>query len=188
MSHKYTLPQRFILNVGTIEERKNVLLALKALTHLPQDVHLVIVGRNTHYTKKVVCYAKKHNLTNRLHILNNVTNEELPAIYKLSQCFVYPSRYEGFGLPIIEAIQCGCAVVACIGSCLEEAGGKYSLYVHPDDVLGMANAVLFWLDNPEEKAKSIALSREYVKRFENNDMALQLKNLYQEVLNEKTKA
>ena len=52
----------------------------------------------------------------------------------------------------------------------------------------MANAVLYWLNNPEEKAKSIALSREYVKRFENNDMALQLKNLYQEVLNEKTKA
>ena len=188
VSCKYALPQRFILNVGTIEERKNVLLALKALTHLPQDVHLVIVGRNTHYTKKVVCYAKKHDLTSRLHILNNVTNEELPAIYKLSQCFVYPSRYEGFGLPIIEAIQCGCAVVACIGSCLEEAGGKYSLYVNPDDVLGMANAVLYWLNNPEEKAKSIALSREYVKRFENNDMALQLKNLYQEVLNEKTKA
>ena len=79
--------------------------------------------------------------TDRVHILNNVNNDDLAGIYQLATCFVYPSRYEGFGLPIIEAIQCGLSVVACTGSCLEEAGGDSCLYVHPDDVEGMADSI-----------------------------------------------
>lgn len=182
---RYALPQRFILNVGTIEERKNILLAVEALVQLPYDTHLVIVGRSTRYTDRVLQRAREIGVAARLHILHGVTNQELPAIYHLAQCFVYPSRYEGFGLPIIEAVQCGLAVVACTGSCLEEAGGDACLYVAPDDVSAMAKALQQLLDNPQERAERIARSRRYITRFENNDIALQIKSVYQKTLKEK---
>ena len=176
--NKFQLPQQFILNVGTIEKRKNVLLAVKALPLLSNDTHLVIVGRNTPYTKEIEAWAKSHHLTDRVHILNNVNNDDLAGIYQLATCFVYPSRYEGFGLPIIEAIQCGLSVVACTGSCLEEAGGDSCLYVHPDDVEGMATALKQLLDNPEERVQRAQKAREYVTRFENNNVAAQVQQQY----------
>ena len=176
--NKFQLPQQFILNVGTIEKRKNVLLAVKALPLLSNDTHLVIVGRNTPYTKEIEAWAKSHNLSDRVHILNNVNNDDLAGIYQLATCFVYPSRYEGFGLPIIEAIQCGLSVVACTGSCLEEAGGDSCLYVHPDDVEGMAAALKQLLDNPEERVQRAQKAREYVTRFENNNVAAQVQQQY----------
>ena len=176
--NKFQLPQQFILNVGTIEKRKNVLLAVKALPLLSNDTHLVIVGRNTPYTKEIEAWAKSHNLSDRVHILNNVNNDDLAGIYQLATCFVYPSRYEGFGLPIIEAIQCGLSVVACTGSCLEEAGGDSCLYAHPDDVEGMAVALKQLLDNPEERTQRAQKAREYVTRFENNNVAAQVQQQY----------
>ena len=137
-SKLYTLNSKlkYILSVGTIEERKNTLLAVKALHHLPEELSLVLVGRPTKYDETIRQYAAKHGLTNRVKLLHGVSDEELPALYAGAEAFVYPSRYEGFGIPIIEAIAMGLPVVACTGSCLEEAGGPDSLYVAPDDAEG----------------------------------------------------
>ncbi len=114
---------KYILSVGTIEARKNILLAVKALetSQLPDDLHIVIIGRHTPYTDTVARYARDHGLEARVHILHNVSDAELPAYYAAAEAFVYPSRYEGFGIPIIEAISCGLPVVACTGSCLDHA-------------------------------------------------------------------
>ena len=142
VAQHYQLPQRYILNVGSIETRKNVLQAVQALLYLPSDVSLVIIGRPTDYTHKVMAYAQRQNLQQRVRILHGVPDEHLPALYAMAEVFVYPSVYEGFGIPIIEAIRCGLPVVACSGSCLEEAGGPDNIYVSPGDVLGMANAGL----------------------------------------------
>ena len=136
----YMLPKRYIVNVGTIEERKNVLLAVKALTMLPDEISLVIVGRPTPYTDKVKAFVAEHAMQHRVKFLHGVPYEDLPAIYQMAEACVYPSRYEGFGLPIIEAIQSGLPVVACTGSCLEEAGGNETIY-EPDDAFGMAEAI-----------------------------------------------
>ncbi len=77
-----------------------------------------------------------------MKILNGVPFADLPAIYQQAKVFVYPSRFEGFGIPIIEAISIPVSpVVAATGSCLEEAGGPASIYVHPNDVEGMAEAL-----------------------------------------------
>ena len=129
MRLQYGLPKRFILNVGTIEQRKNVLLAVKALPDLPEDLSLVIIGRHTNYTNEVLDYVNTHDLSRRVFILHNVPDDHLPALYAQAEVFVYPSVYEGFGIPIIEAISSGLPVVACTGSCLEEAGGPDNLYV-----------------------------------------------------------
>ncbi len=178
----YALPERYILNVGTIERRKNIQLAVEALALLPSQLHLVIVGRETAYVKDVKEAIARHGLQERVHMLHNVPNNELPALYHLAEAFVYPSRYEGFGIPIIEAIQSGLPVVACTGSCLEEAGGPYSLYVDPDDVEGMAQAIAKVTKDAEGRDERIRQSKNYVHRFENNNVAKQVIKIYQQLL------
>ena len=170
---------RYFLQVGTIEERKNALESVQALEDLPKDVHLVLVGRETPYAGQVRRYAAMRGLTDRLHILSGVSNEELAKIYRHAICFAYPSRYEGFGIPIIEAIQSGLPVVAATGSCLEEAGGPDSIYVSPDDSHGLAAAVRKLCS--EDNRERIIREQEYVKRFENNNVAQQMLQLYHEL-------
>ena len=170
----YHLPDRFILNVGTIEQRKNLRLAVDALPFLPSDLHLVAVGRQTDY-------AKTLPQSDRLHLLSGVPDDHLAAIYHLAEAFVYPSRYEGFGIPIIEAIAAGLPVVACTGSCLEEAGGPDSLYVHPDDVGGMAAAITTVLKGAEGRDQRIRASQQYIQRFRGTDVAGQVLDLYREL-------
>ena len=173
---------RYILSVGSIEARKNILLAVKALPYLPSDLNLVIIGRHTKYTDVVIAYAKEHQLEHRVKIMHGVSDTDLPALYAGAEAFVYPSVYEGFGIPIIEAIGCGLPVVACTGSCLEEAGGPDSLYVAPNDVLGMANAIRSVLKGADGREQRIEASREYIRRFNGNDVAGQVYNLYQRLL------
>lgn len=178
----YMLPERYIVNVGTIEERKNVLLAVKALRMLPEDISLVIVGKATSYTEKVKAYIRENALESRVKILHNVPNEDLPAIYQMAEACVYPSRYEGFGVPVIEAIQSGLPVVACTGSCLEEAGGNGTIYVDPDDVYAMAEAIKQVVKGAPGREERIASSRQYITRFEGNNVAQQVMNVYRDVL------
>ena len=172
---KYGLPQRFILNVGTIERRKNLLLAVSALDSVPSEIHLVAVGRQTEYARQL-----PHS--NRVHLLSGISDAELAALYQMAEVFVYPSRYEGFGIPIIEAIHSGLPVVACTGSCLEEAGGPDSLYVDPDDVQAMATAICQSLCGADGREKRIEQSRQYVRRFVGKDVASQVATLYRSLL------
>ncbi len=185
VSQKYHLPRRFVLNVGTIEARKNVSLAVRALPRLPEDVALVVVGKPTEYTERVGQEAERLGVAPRLHLLHGVPNDDLAAIYQLATVFVYPSYYEGFGIPIIEAIQSGLPVVAATGSCLEEAGGRDCLYVSPDDAQEMAQAITAFLDNEEMRRECTARSRQYVTRFENREVASQVKGIYEKMINKK---
>lgn len=174
--------KRYILSVGSIEARKNILLAVKALPYLPDDLSLLIVGRHTPYADEVSAYAEAHSLSHRVTIRHNVTDAELPALYAGAEVFVYPSRYEGFGIPIIEAVSSGLPVVACTGSCLEEAGGPDSLYVDPDDAEAMAAAIRQVLRGADGREERIRRSREYIRRFEGHDVAAQVYDLYHSLL------
>lgn len=174
----FNLPRRYMLSVGTIEERKNLMLALRSLAHLPEDIHLVAVGKQTKYASQVEAEAEKLGLKHRLHMLSGVSDADLQAIYSHAEVFVYPSRYEGFGIPIIEAIFSGLPVVACTGSCLEEAGGPHCLYVHPDDVEDFAQSVSRMLIGSPERDSRIQLSQNYVQRFRGADVAGQVMEVY----------
>lgn len=165
---KYHLPARYILCVGSIEERKNALLAVEAMTGVPEDIHLVLVGKRTRYTNQIDSFISTHQLEQRVHLLHDVTFQYLPAIYQLAEIFVYPSRFEGFGIPIIEALHSGIPVIAATGSCLEEAGGPDSVYVHPDDKEGLKEAINALLNNPEKRQYIIKQGQQYVTRFSEN--------------------
>ena len=182
MRLQYGLPKRFILNVGTIEQRKNILLAVKAMSDLPSDISLVIIGRHTSYTNEVLDYINTHRLSRRVFILHNVPDDHLPALYAQAEAFVYPSVYEGFGIPIIEAISSGLPVVACTGSCLEEAGGPDNLYVSPTDPEALAHAVRQVLKGALGREKRIARSREYIRRFEGQDVSSQVLDIYKKLV------
>ena len=179
---RYSLPDHYILNVGTIEERKNVMLVVKALQQLPRQEHLVIVGRKTGYTNEVMEYAAHHGVDDRIVLLHGVPNTDLPALYQMADVFVYPSRYEGFGVPVIEAAQSGLPVVAATGSCLEEAGGPDNYYVDPDDEDAMASALHRLLTDEAERLRVAHSGSEYVRRFEGNRLAEQMMDEYRSVL------
>ena len=187
--------KRDIIEYGDVDESKISLIyqscapkftvsqmAVKALPYLPDDVKLVIVGRHTPYTDEVSTYAEKEHLSHRIRIMHGVSDEALPKLYAEAEAFVYPSRYEGFGIPIIEAISCGLPVVACTGSCLEEAGGPDSLYVDPDDAQAMAQAIRQVLRGAEGREKRIENSQQYIKRFAGRDVAGQVAELYRRLL------
>lgn len=175
---RYSLPQRYILFVGTIEERKNALLAAQALPYLSDEIHLVLVGRQTAYAKTIFSFARQNGLANRIHMLSGVPTSDLYAIYQQAECFVYPSRYEGFGIPVIEAIQSRLPVIACTGSCLEEAGGPDNVYVDPDEPQEMAMAIKSITDNPDAARQIVTRSLDYIRRFENGNVAQEMLNVY----------
>ena len=128
-------------------------------------------------------YAARNGLGRRVKFLHDVPADDLPAIYQRAEACVYPSRYEGFGLPVIEAIQSGLPVVACTGSCLEEAGGNATLYVDPDDVCAMADAVKKVLKGAPAREERIAAGLDYIRRFENDGVAQRVLEVYDEILN-----
>ncbi|MDO4948622.1 MAG: glycosyltransferase family 1 protein [Bacteroidales bacterium] len=182
VSDSHHLPPKYILTVGTLEERKNAGLIVKALERLPYDINLVMVGRRTPYINKVMREAERHGIGKRILILSDLPFSDLPAIYQMAEVFVYPSRYEGFGIPIIEAIHSGIPVVAAKGSCLEEAGGPDSMYVDPDDADALARCILANLQHTPEREQRIVKSRQYVARFDEQNLADEVLKVYESLL------
>jgi len=178
---KYALPHKYILSVGTIEERKNLLLIAKSLT-IVDHIHLVVVGKETKYSKLVKVFISANKLVNRVHFIQHVAHDDLPAIYQQAEMFIYPSRFEGFGIPIVEALHSGIPVIAAKGSCLEEAGGPNSVYVDPDDELNLANQIKSILDNTEKRTNMIDSGRRYLEKFESKKIAHQILELYQNTI------
>lgn len=178
---RHNLPQEFILSVGSIEKRKNTMLAVKALAQLPTNLHLVLIGKWTPYVEELKAVAKQSGVENRLHIIHKASSADLPAIYQSATVFAYPSVYEGFGIPILEALYSRVPVVAAKGSCLEEAGGKYSLYVDKDDEKGMAEAIKQAM-MPERRAKMIDEGYKWAQKFTMQQMAQETIECYKKVI------
>ncbi len=179
---RYSLPRKYVLNVGSIEERKNALLAIKAMEGLPDEVHLVIVGKHTPYTDKIKSYADEKGLARRIRFIHNLPFADLPAVYQMATVFIYPSRFEGFGIPILEALHSGVPVVAATGSCLEEAGGPYSIYVDPDNVEETAAALRLLCTDEAQRKEMIEKGKEFAASFSEEQQAEQLMEIYKKVL------
>lgn len=180
---KYNLAPRYLLQVGTIEPRKNLLLSIKALPAVPEDVKLIVVGKPTTYLDEVKKEVVKLGLQQRVIFLHSVPFEDLPALYQLASIFLYPSRFEGFGIPIIEALNSNVPVIAATGSCLEEAGGPGSYYVQPDDDYQLAKYINFILDTPEKSKEMVLEGKAYVQRFSDEKIGADLMNIYKKLAN-----
>ena len=183
VKEKYNLPERFIVAVGTVESRKNQLLAVKALRGLPDDVKLVIVGRRTAYATEIDNYiASQRGLASRVMFLEGVPFIDLPVIYALAQVSSYTSRFEGFGIPVIEALSVGTPVIAATGSCLEEAGGKGGVYVDPDNVDQYIEEARVLLDSRYHCDKLVELGRRHIKKFNLDNFAKGIMTTYNKAI------
>lgn len=191
------LPPRFLLFVGTIEPRKNLVRLLEAFgsilsggdangaagTHAQSltDVHLVIAGRKGWLYDDVLTTASRPDLRERVHLLDFVHDDDLPALYNLAEVFVYPSLYEGFGLPVLEAMACGTPVVTSRVSSLPEVTGNAAVLVDPYDQQAIAAGVAEALQQTG-RLRGPAMRR--VQRFTWEQAAIALLACYLRVLQE----
>ncbi len=176
---KYQLPGEFILFVGTLEKRKNAGLILKAMARVKRDVPVVLVGKPTGYLAELVGLMKKHNLSDRVRFVHDASFADLPAFYRMASVFVYPSVFEGFGIPIVEAIACGVPVITSNGSCFSEAGGPHCIYVNPSNPEELGDAITMVLDNSNLRTTMIDGSANYARRFAPAVIAEEMMRLYQ---------
>ncbi|MBI4359846.1 MAG: glycosyltransferase family 4 protein, partial [Candidatus Jacksonbacteria bacterium] len=138
---KYGLPENFILSVGTLEPRKNYETLLEAFDMLcGSEVHLLIVGSEGWKFDRIYRFWNRMKRKSQVRFLFNVTREDLPALYSAARLFIYPSFYEGFGFPPLEAAACGAPVIVSHGSSLPEIMGDAALYVDPFNIADLARA------------------------------------------------
>ncbi|SEG46421.1 Glycosyltransferase involved in cell wall bisynthesis [Halpernia humi] len=173
---KFSLPSRFILNVGTIEPRKNLLNIVKAI--VDSEINLVVIGKRTKYFKKIEKCIAKNKLKNQVQFLENVSMEELSAIYQLADIFVYPSLFEGFGIPVIEALFSETAVITSNTSSLPEAGGENSLYINPENVEDLKAKILFLWNNESERKRLVERALIEVQKFTDDKIGKKLMEVY----------
>ncbi len=180
---RHGLPRRYLVQIGTIEERKNALLSVRALSALSDPtVHLLLIGRGTHYLNKVLKEAETLGVADRVDVRSNIPFADLPYILQGAKLALYPSRYEGFGLPVLEAISGGKPVIAATGSCLEEAGGDGAIYVNPDSAREMCQAIEHLMSHPHAVAELRAKGLAHCEKFSNSDVAGNTHNLYESLL------
>jgi glycosyltransferase involved in cell wall biosynthesis len=130
---RFGLPRDYLLAVGTIEPRKDHLTLLRALAAVPGAPLLVLVGGIGWKVKPILAQIRVQEKAGRVRYLGRVDDEWLPALYSAAGLSVYPSLYEGFGLPVLEAMACGCPVLCSDSSSLPEVGGNAAAYFRTGD-------------------------------------------------------
>ncbi len=175
----------FMLYVGSINSRKNLLGAVKALELLPESVRipLYIVGGGREYKREVEQYVHEHQLDKWCIFLTNVSNDQLHVLYRKALLFVYPSFYEGFGLPLVEARLSGCPVITSNVSSLPEAAGKHSLFASPDDPQALSYAMELLIINDDlHSTLAMQSMKEALETLHPKVLAEQLMQVYGKVL------
>lgn len=159
------LPERFLLYLGTLEPRKNLVSLVRAFARLRDpSLHLVLAGAKGWWYDTLLREIEALGLRDVVHLPGFVPGDELPLWYNAADCFVYPSAFEGFGLPVLEALACGRPTVTSNTSSLPEAGGDVALAVAPDSVEDMA-AALRAARTPEAAERARALGPTHAAAF-----------------------
>lgn len=174
---KFNLPSKFILNVGTIEARKNALTIVKSIKNT--NLTLVLIGKETAYADKIKEYIKDNNLEGKVIFLKGLSNRELAIVYQLACIFVYPSIFEGFGIPIIESLYSKTPVITSGQGVFPEAGGPNSLYLEnmydEDELYIKINSIL---QNENLKTQMVEKGFEFVQKFNDEIIAKEVIEAY----------
>ena len=182
LKSKYNLPEKYLLYVGTIEERKNLLNILKGIKEKEISMPLVVVGRKTDYFNKTIKPFLNENKMDGVIFPEKLSDQELAALYQNALCFIYPSFFEGFGIPILEALTSGIPVITSRGSCFEETGGQGSIYVDPHNPSEIGDAIIRITTDNALRNILIEKGIEHAKLFLPDAIALQFINLYKSLL------
>lgn len=180
---QFALPSEYLLYVGTIEERKNLLKIVQALHHGKIDFPLVVVGRKTAYYGQVKQFIDRNGLK-RIAFLDQVQASDLPAIYQGSSGFIYPSSYEGFGIPVLEALNSGVPVITSRGGCLEETAGKGGILIDPHNLEEMIHAIRQVLEESALRDRLIREGGAHALKFREEQTIPSLYNVYLECMHD----
>lgn len=178
----YGLYKPFILNVGTIEPRKNLARLIQAFSQLKQrrELDLVIAGGRGWMYDEIYQAPEKFRVSAQVRFIGFTPDEDLPALYSLAELFAYPSLYEGFGLPVLEALACGAAVVTANNSSLPEVAGDAALLVDARDVDALAWAMSRLLDDAPWRATLQRKALAQAKKFSWTASAAELQRAFVE--------
>lgn len=183
---KYALPKQYILSVGTLQERKNIKLLIKAYPYLPKEIQIpiVIVGNGGSYKKELQALIVQLQLENLVIWIKNLDSDKtLQALYQNASLFVYPSFYEGFGLPVAEALLSKTPVITGNNSALREAGGPNTRFISPTNEQALAQAIQLVLENTSLAKKMIEKGYEYAhKTFHPQKLNEEMMTCYQKIL------
>ena len=155
---------RFLLSVGTFDPRKRVDLLMRVAASL-EGITLVVAGDQGVYAAEVARAATRHGVAGRTVVTGHLPLADLVALYSGAACLLFTSAYEGFGLPVLEAMACGSTVAAFRNSALAEVGGDAAILVDDGDAAALATVVRRLLDSPTERSERVAMGREWAARF-----------------------
>lgn len=167
---KFSIQGDYILFVGTLQPRKNITRLIEAFSKVikaegHEDLQLVIVGKKGWLYEKILEAPNTYHVLEQVKFLDFVSDEDLPGLYEQAKCYVLPSLYEGFGLPVLEAMKYGCPVITSNISSLPEAGGDAALYVDPYSPDDIAEKIVYLLDNPKVQKEMREKGYEHIKKF-----------------------
>ncbi len=179
---KLEVPETYFLVVGTIEERKNLVQLLAAYALLPRSdrPHLVFAGGSGFHADRVLEAVQAHRLEDWVRFLGFVDEADLPMLYSGARALLFPSRYEGFGLPILEAMACGCPVLASNRGSMAEVAGDAAILVDPNEAEAMAEGMRQIPERGPLRQELIAKGRARVKQFSWRTAAEQTLAIYRE--------
>lgn len=179
---KYDLPDQLILAIGTVEERKNILTILKAMVHTSSKLSLVCLGKNTKYRDVLDEFIREQCLGNRVRFIDDASFLDFPALYRTARMLIYPSKFEGFGLPIIESMWSGTPVITTEGGVFSETGGDAAKYVKYDDVDAMVDAIDQVNQDNELRTSMITKGMAHVQKFKQEKGLEAVMNIYQRLV------
>ncbi len=179
---KKGLPERLILHVGTLQPRKNIPILIDALAQMPDDVGLALVGGKGWLYDEIFARVEALGLQKRVLFTGYVPFEELPLWYNVASVFVFPSVYEGFGMPVVEAMACGTPVIASNASSIPEAVGKAGLLFDPKDVDELVQQLTAVFQKPNLVQKMRADGLRWAKSFSWQRAGEQTADVYKKAL------
>lgn len=179
---KYNLPEKYILSVGTVEARKNLMLTVKAMAQGGVNIPLVVCGAWTPYKEQIDKFAEQNGIDHLMHFYNNVDLKDLPAIYQQSECLVYASIFEGFGIPILEGLNSGVPVITSKGGVFPESGGDACYYVDATSVDEMLEALEKVLHDNDLRENMIEKGYQHVQKFREEEIAKNIMNVYNKII------
>ena len=173
------LPDNYILSIGNRKPHKNICRMVEAYCRAPIEEPLVLL---TDFDPRILEIAQRYNKKHKIYFLRFVSNEVLPYVYAMARVFVYPSLYEGFGFPPLEAAACGIPVVVSDRTSLPEVMADCAVYVNPEDLDDIARGIQLALKNSPEKQGRVVGGLELVKRYSWKKMAEETLMIYGSVL------
>lgn len=164
---KFGIESEYILFVGTLQPRKNITRLIEAFSLLKKsnNLQLVIVGKKGWLYEEILAAPAKFNVESRVKFLDFVSDSDLPSLYRNALCFVMPSLYEGFGLPVLEAMKYGCPVITSNVSSLPEAGGDAAVYFDPTSVSDIRDKIDSVISSPKLREELIKKGYNQIKKF-----------------------